>query len=69
MVEGSDSRKIGHRIRHYGLFANANRAANIAVARQLLGVPDPAPSSGDSNAPTVVTKTKTGTLVLAAAGA
>ena len=38
-----------HRIRHYGLFANANRAANIAVARQLLGVPDPAPSSGDSN--------------------
>src|SRR5215469_701142 len=37
-----------HRIRHYGLFANANRAANIALARQLLGVPDPAPSSGDS---------------------
>ena len=25
-----------HRIRHYGLFANANRAANIALARQLL---------------------------------
>ncbi len=37
-----------HRIRHYGLFANANRAANIALARQLLGVPDPAPSSGES---------------------
>jgi Putative transposase len=36
-----------HRIRHYGLFANANRAANIALARQLLGVPDPAPSSAD----------------------
>ena len=34
-----------HRIRHYGLFANANRAGNIALARQLLGVPDPAPSS------------------------
>jgi hypothetical protein len=34
-----------HRIRHYGLFANANRAANIAVARQLLGVPEPAPST------------------------
>ena len=34
-----------HRIRHYGLFANANRAANIALARQLLGVPNPAPSS------------------------
>ena len=30
-----------HRIRHYGLFANANRANNIALARRLLGVPDP----------------------------
>ena len=28
-----------HRIRHYGLFANANRAANIARARELLAVP------------------------------
>ena len=27
-----------HRIRHYGLFANGNRAANIAHARELLGV-------------------------------
>ena len=26
-----------HRIRHYGLFANGNRAANIQCARQLLG--------------------------------
>jgi hypothetical protein len=26
-----------HRIRHYGLFANGNRAANIARARALLG--------------------------------
>jgi hypothetical protein len=34
-----------HRIRHYGLLANANRAANIALARRLLGVPDPAPST------------------------
>ena len=34
-----------HRIRHYGLFANANRAGNIALARQLLGVPDPPPPS------------------------
>jgi hypothetical protein len=25
-----------HRIRHYGLFANGNRAANIARARELL---------------------------------
>jgi hypothetical protein len=30
-----------HRIRHYGLFANGNRADNIAHARQLLGVPEP----------------------------
>ena len=37
-----------HRIRHYGLFANANRAGNIALVRQLLGIPA-APSSGDSD--------------------
>jgi hypothetical protein len=37
-----------HRIRHYGLLANANRAANIALARRLLAVPDPPPSTGDS---------------------
>jgi hypothetical protein len=28
-----------HRIRHYGLFANGNRAANIARARELLAAP------------------------------
>ena len=28
-----------HRIRHYGLLANSNRAANIATARALLAVP------------------------------
>ncbi len=28
-----------HRIRHYGLLANGNRADNIARARQLLAVP------------------------------
>jgi hypothetical protein len=38
-----------HRIRHYGLFANANRANNIALARRLLGVPDPASSSQASD--------------------
>src|SRR5258708_27425648 len=38
-----------HRIRHYGLFANANRTGNIALARRLLAVPDPAPSSGESD--------------------
>jgi hypothetical protein len=31
-----------HRIRHYGLFANANRAENIATARALLGADPPA---------------------------
>ena len=28
-----------HRIRHYGLFANGNRAENIALARKLLAMP------------------------------
>ena len=36
-----------HRIRHYALFANANRAANIALARQLLGVAHLTLESGD----------------------
>ena len=30
-----------HRIRHYGLLASGNRAANIAHARKLLAVPPP----------------------------
>jgi hypothetical protein len=34
-----------HRIRHYGLFANASRADNIALARRLLSAPGPPPSS------------------------
>jgi hypothetical protein len=38
-----------HRIRHYGLLANGNRAANVARARQLLGVPAAAPD--DNNQP------------------
>jgi hypothetical protein len=37
-----------HRIRHYGLLANGNRAQNIARARQLLGVPEPPPLGDDS---------------------
>ena len=32
-----------HRIRHYGLFANGNRAANVARARELLGMAPPEP--------------------------
>ena len=30
-----------HRIRHYGLLANGNRAANIAKGRELLAMPAP----------------------------
>ena len=40
-----------HRIRHYGLLANGNRAANLARARELLGVaiPEPEPcNAGDA---------------------
>ena len=57
-----------HRIRHYGLFANANRANNIALARRLLAVPDPTPSSRRAITPQMVATTKTGMLALAAAG-
>ena len=32
----------GHRIRHYGLLAAANRAKSLATARALLNVPPPA---------------------------
>jgi hypothetical protein len=34
-----------HRIRHYGLLANGQRAANLARARELLHVPPPASAS------------------------
>jgi hypothetical protein len=37
--------KSFHRIRHYGLFANGQRAANLARARELLHVPPPATAS------------------------
>jgi hypothetical protein len=39
-----------HRIRHYGLFANSNRAANIARARELLNAPTPQIQSDDAEA-------------------
>ena len=39
-----------HRIRHYGLLASAGRKANIARARELLGVP--APPEVEETAPT-----------------
>jgi hypothetical protein len=40
-----------HRIRHYGLFANGNRAANIARARDLLAVPSCSKPAEMSNTP------------------
>ncbi len=43
-----------HRIRHYGLFANTARAANLAKARALLDAPAPAPvpdNSPEADAP------------------
>jgi hypothetical protein len=51
-----------HRIRHCGLFANANRASNIALACQQRR------RAMSAMAPKRVTQTKSGTLVLAAAG-
>ena len=44
-----------HRIRHYGLFANGVRAANLAKARELLGMKPPTkaapPAPPDPDAP------------------
>jgi hypothetical protein len=39
-----------HRIRHYGLFANGNRAENLAKARALLGITLPEPAEATSPA-------------------
>jgi hypothetical protein len=39
-----------HRIRHYGLFANGGRAANIARARHLLNAPEAHVEPGDAGA-------------------
>jgi hypothetical protein len=40
-----------HRIRHYGLLANAGRKQNLALARELLKVPAPTPAESDQAAP------------------
>jgi len=40
-----------HRIRHYGLFANGERAANLARARELVGVPPCVVESEEKTAP------------------
>jgi hypothetical protein len=37
-----------HRIRHYGLLANGNRAVNLARMRELLGVAIPQPEACDA---------------------
>ena len=44
-----------HRIRHYGLLANTNRAANIARARDFLAVPEPdrSPSEREAREPDI----------------
>ena len=55
-----------HRIRHYGLFANANRANNIALARR--PYPTQLRRAGRAITPKMVATTKTGMLALAAAG-
>ena len=58
-----------HRIRHYGLFANANRANNIALARRLLAVyPTQLRRAGRATTPKMVATTTTGMLALAAVG-
>src|ERR1700690_3207668 len=47
-----------HRIRHYGLFANANRAENLATARALLNVAPPA--TAPQEPPDIATDTPRG---------
>jgi hypothetical protein len=42
-----------HRIRHYGLLANGNRRANLALARALLNVAPPSPDESDAEQATV----------------
>ena len=40
-----------HRIRHYGLFANGNRAENLARMRELLDMTEPELGAGNAAAP------------------
>jgi len=44
--------RIGHRIRHYGLFASVGRADNIERARHLLAAPERSRAEADSDAET-----------------
>jgi len=45
VAKDGEGRIGGHRIRHYGLFANTGRAANLARLRELLGSVPPAQAS------------------------
>jgi hypothetical protein len=47
-----------HRIRHYGLFANAGRAANLTKARTLLQPPLPAPADTSADRETTAPSAK-----------
>lgn len=57
------------RLRHYGLFASANRADDIALGRRLPDVPHTAAPSANSDDTDRGSEAKSRTLVLAAAGA
>jgi hypothetical protein len=48
-----------HRIRHYGLLANGNRKANLALAQELLNDPSPAPAQTDVGGDEAATKPPT----------
>jgi hypothetical protein len=58
-----------HRIRHYGLFADGNRAANITLGPAGCSAhPTHRRRAGRATAPKIVTTTTSGTLAVAAAG-
>jgi hypothetical protein len=56
-----------HRIRHYGLFASATRADNIARARRLLECPRHSPRPGIPTAPRPTNRSRTRVRAAAAA--
>ena len=58
-----------HRIRHYGLFANTGRAANIARLRELLGSAPPAQASASPSQDEPAEEARSCRPVPAAAGA
>jgi Putative transposase len=56
-----------HRIRHYGLFASATRADNIARTRRLLDVPAAQPEPAIPTAPRPTSRSRTHVRAAAAA--